>query len=161
MKGLLIIIGLFAGIQVNAQQLTRESGTYTYHQVVRVTGEKTELFKKAEEWVKQSHTGSEAVIQYADEAKGQIIVKGLFDPETKKRSTLNKVAYICTIQFRNGMYKESYENFRYVKVSGEEIEFESKSLKGKSDIIKTTDVQLATLSTSLKEHLTTALVASK
>jgi hypothetical protein len=159
MKNVITILALTISV-INAHaQLVQKSGSYTYDHVERVSGQKIDLYHKAEQWVNENHEGSKNTVQQSSEERGQLVIKGMLDHESK--TGRSNVAYICTIQFRNGMYKESFGDFKYVRLNGVETEFESKKLKGKSKIIEDTEIMIAALSSSLKEHITTHITASE
>ena len=151
-----IAIILFA---VKAQaQLAKESGSIKYHHVVRASGEKQDLYKKAADWIAEDQGHVTNTVQISSEEKGEILVKGEFEHHSK--TGLSHIQYICSFQFRDGMYKESYEDFKYVLLNGDEISFEDSKLKNKADIIKTTEAKITELTTGLKEYMNSQVVAS-
>ncbi|WP_162555808.1 DUF4468 domain-containing protein [Reichenbachiella versicolor] len=158
MRNIFTLIAILAVIQVQAQ-LVKESGSYTFHQVVRAAGDKVDLYQKAEQWAKENHENTKNSIQFSSEDRGQIVLKGIFEHHTK--NGMSNVAYLCTIQIRNGMYKESYGDFRYMKLNGEELHFEDKKLKGKSQILEDTHMKIVSLSASLRDQLSSQVMASE
>ncbi|MBU2913640.1 DUF4468 domain-containing protein [Reichenbachiella agariperforans] len=156
MKRIIFILVVMASFQATAQ-LTLESGKYIHQKIVRVEGDKVELYRKAQAFVENRFSGSEHKI-YSLEAENKIRIKATQEHELDGMP--NAVSYTLVIECLDGMYRETVKDLTY-RTKGKVYVLEDKKLKAKKKIIPDLDGEFQVISESLKTSMYGEMMAQK
>lgn len=156
MKWMLILVGVIASCEVLAQSVALEGGKYAFHKAERAKASKHELYDKAMSWVSDHLAETKGAVRYKSEQNGQIVMNGSIEHVMKGVPCM--IGYTMVIEFRSGVYKETFKDFNYRKGS-QTLPFESKKLKNKKVILEYTETEVTKLSDSLMDFMSRDILA--
>lgn len=159
MKSIVVVLVVMLAQFGAWAQIDLESGRYTYHRAVRQQASKKEIFNKSLLWAQENFKGAKGIVKYQSAENGKLVIE--VQSEHVVNAITNVIYYTMVIEARNGVYRESFKDFKYKGKGGRISNFESKKLAGKKKILYDTSIQVEGLSESLIEMLATDILVTR
>lgn len=153
MKYNILLITLFLPNILFSQDLKidEDTGLYSKSSVIEVEKmTKTEIYKKALEWLTLNYKSANDVIQLKDEESGKIILKGNFSTGIFLKEGF--LRHTLILDFKDERFRYNYTSLSYYSPGSGEIPFE-KGMALKKKILAETESKIDDSIKSLSEYI--------